>query len=108
MSRTAEAAFGDDLFSYPRSPGHKEQTTSREAAMAVAGDAAVLRERAYAALAEAGERGLTADGVAKVLRRDRLSVRPRISELRATGRIIPTGERRKNESGLRAKIWRIA
>jgi hypothetical protein len=37
-----------------------------------------------------------------------LSVRPRVSELKRTGKIKQTGARRKNESGMTATVWRIA
>lgn len=96
-----------NLFGYPRSPGFKEVGTSRDAARAVEPDAAVLREKAYSALARAGERGWTADEVAALLHRNILSVRPRISELAKANRIVRTGERRKNESGLRAAVWKV-
>ena len=34
MSRIADAAFGDEPVGYPRSPGFRDPTTSREAAQA--------------------------------------------------------------------------
>lgn len=107
MSRVAEA-LAPQL--YGGLPGFKEPTTSRAAAAAVAGEASILRERVFAAIAGAGERGLTADEAAGAVGRDRLSVRPRLTELAHAipARITPTGERRRNESGLRAKVWRIA
>lgn len=104
MSRIAESAYGDRP--YPESAGYKTVGTSKDAARTVKGDASILRERAYNALAEAKE-GLTADQVAQTIGRDRLAVRPRLSELAKMGRIARTGERRQNESGLFAAVWRI-
>jgi hypothetical protein len=109
MSRIAESAFGDRP--YPGSPGFKEGTTSRDAAAAVTGGAAELREAAFSVIALAGERGATADEVAKVLRRDWRAIRPRISELahaKPKPRIVARGDRRPNDTGLSAKVWRIA
>jgi DNA-directed RNA polymerase specialized sigma24 family protein len=105
MSRVAETL---DPGPYSGLPGFKTGGTSREAARAVAGEASNLRERAHAALAAAGYGGLTADQVALALGRDRLSVRPRLSEMAALSRIVRTGERRRNESGLSAAVWRVA
>ena len=98
------------LFSYPRSPGWKERTTSRDAALAVTSRASILRERVHAEIAAAGLSGLTADQVAARLGESVLSVRPRLSELYHANppRIVPTGERRTNDSRLKAKCWRAA
>lgn len=98
-----------DLFSYvpppsyPETPGYKEGGTSREAAESIIEDAATLRGRALDLLK--GE-ALTADEVAARLNRSILSVRPRISELRAKGLVENTGERRVNVSGKQAAVWR--
>jgi len=107
MSRMAEAAYGDSPI-YPDAPGYKTGGTSKDAARAITGKASILRDRVFAAIAEAGARGMTADEAATALGETVLAVRPRVSELaKATpARIIPTGERRKNESGLAAKCWR--
>jgi hypothetical protein len=50
---------------------------------------------------------LTADEAAAKLGESVLSIRPRISELRARGLIAPTGERRRNASGMRAMVWGV-
>ena len=50
---------------------------------------------------------MTADGVADNLALSCLSIRPRLSELRRLGRIVPTGERRANASGKLATVWRL-
>jgi len=110
MSRIAEKfsadAYGDQ--SYPASPGYKEKTTSRDAAIAIKGKAAVLRERAYAAIRNAGPKGLTPDQTAAAIGESVLAVRPRITELsqERPPRIVLTGERRTNDTGLKAKVWR--
>jgi len=50
--------------------------------------------------------GLTADEIAAKLAASVLAVRPRVSELFHAGQIVKTGERRTNESGLRAYVWK--
>ena len=90
---------------YPDSPGWKTSSpdTSKAAALAVEDRAATLREQVAARLAfEPG----TADECAAELGASVLAVRPRLSELRKRGTIEPTGERRKNESGHSAAVWR--
>ncbi len=98
------------LFRYPLSPGFKTEGTSKDAALAVSSRASVLRERVHAEIAAAGRSGLTADQVAARLGESVLSVRPRLSELyrACPPRIEPTGERRTNDSRLKAKCWRTA
>lgn len=104
-----KATLGDDLFSirprYPQAPGFKEATTSRDAAEKIG---ATVNERRAAVLREiaSAPNGLTADEVASRLGLSVLAVRPRVSELKADGKIVPTGERRPNSSGLLAKVMR--
>lgn len=90
---------------YPGSPGFKTSGPSQEAAEAMKPTAATLRAHALAVL----ERGpKTADEVADAMRESILSVRPRLSELRATGAIVDSGLRRLNASGKNATVWRVA
>lgn len=104
MSRIADAAFGDRPYS--ESPGFKTGGTSREAARAVAPGARAGRERVFDAIAASGSGGMTADEAAALLGRRESYVRPRVTELFKAGRIVPTGGRRQNETGLPAKLWR--
>lgn len=94
-----------DLFSYqyPKKPGFKEPTTSKEAAQSMVGRAAKLRERC---LLELSNMPGTADEVASALGETVLAVRPRITELFQLGKIVDTGRRRQNASGRKAKVWR--
>ena len=101
FDRLNDAAEG----SYPDHPGWKGRETAKAAADEVAPKAPLLRERCLEALRTAG--CLTADECAARLDVDRLSVRPRFSELAATGKIIDTGERRLNASGKRAVVWAV-
>ena len=106
MSKIAEAAYGDKPFEYPNRPGFKARGTSRDAAFIVAPRAREIREQVYEIIKGAGPIGLTADEVAEKLDRKPGYIRPRLSELRAAERIIPTGERRRNASNLSAQVWR--
>lgn len=93
---------------YGALPGYKEKTTSRDAAVAIKGKAAILRERVYAAIRAAGAKGLTPDQTAAAIGESVLAVRPRCSELSQEHppRIVLTGERRTNDTGLKARVWR--
>ena len=50
--------------------------------------------------------GLTADEIAAKLAASVLAVRPRVSELFHAARIEKTGERRLNQTGLSAYVWK--
>jgi predicted ArsR family transcriptional regulator len=64
-----------------------------------------LRARVLEVLASTPS-GLTADEIAAKLDESVLAVRPRVSELFHAGLIEKTGERRRNESGLNAHVWK--
>lgn len=93
-----------NLSRYPDAPGFKKSGTSSDAAKANEGRANKLR---LLALAEIAKEALTADEVAERLGKSVLSIRPRISELSAQNLIEETGERRFNDSGHKAAVWRI-
>ena len=94
-----------DLFTYPTSPGWKGQDTSRAAAEAVKPTAGKLREIVLRALKRRGPS--TPEEVAVWSGIDLMSVRPRFSELSASGLIETTGTTRQSRTGKRAKVWRI-
>jgi predicted ArsR family transcriptional regulator len=99
-----------DLFtyaeSYPKEPGWKARETSRDAAESVRPKAKRLQQFCIDALRKHGP--LTADECADRLQIDKLSIRPRFSELAALGKVFDTGHRRLNESGKRAVVWGLA
>lgn len=96
-----------DLFAtYPDAPGYSEPDTSRAAAESMADSAPRLRERVLAALRRNGP--MTPDEAADGLSCSVLSIRPRFTELSHAGLIEDTGERRANDSGRAAKVWRAA
>ena len=89
---------------YPSRPGFKSFGASAEAARQVAGSASRLRADV---LAELRVSPGTADEIAARLHRSVLSIRPRVSELKAMKEITTTGERRRNESGMSASVWQV-
>lgn len=91
---------------YPATPGAKVGGTSADAAEAMRPRAGILRAKVLAALRSTGP--ATADECADRLGETVLSIRPRFSELRATGLILDTGDRRINDSGRSAIVWRPA
>lgn len=98
-------AGGPGLFDapYPASPGYKAEGTSRRAAEAIKLKTPTLRDSVLSLMRDAA---LTADECAALLNKSVLSVRPRLSELLAMGKIYDTGRTRKNESGISAVVWR--
>ena len=86
---------------YPEGAGYKEKGgTSEEAARNT--DAATLRGMT---LAELKRSPGTADEIANRLEIDRLSIRPRLSELKNKGLIRKTDFTRPNDSGKNARVW---
>lgn len=90
---------------YPAVPGFKARETSQSAADSVRPKAARLQRLCLDALAQ---QELTADECADALQIDKLSIRPRFSELAARGKIRDTGVRRPNASGRSAIVWAVA
>lgn len=89
---------------YPYMPGFKSRDTSQAAGASV--NASLLRAKVLAEFRIPGM-WLTADEVAERLGIDKLSIRPRVSELSRLGKLIDAGCRRKNASGKSAIVWRL-
>ena len=103
MSGMKDHYLGDTPLAYPEAPGFKGEAPSREAALRMQPVARTLRELVYREIAASN--GMTADEVATALDRSVLSIRPRVAELHKLERIKPLGERRTNESGMKATVW---
>jgi hypothetical protein len=98
-----------DTPQYPLAPGFKDWGVSRDAALAIAPAADTLRDRVLRLVESlAPDESLTADEIAVRLQRSVLSVRLRVSELAAAGKIVRADRRGKNESGMTANKWRAA
>jgi predicted ArsR family transcriptional regulator len=91
---------------YPIEPGYKARSTSLSAARSLNDKAPRLRQLCVDQLLLYGP--LTADECARNMGVDKLSIRPRFSELAAAGKILDSGDRRANGSGKRAIVWRLA
>jgi hypothetical protein len=95
---------------YPRAPGWKEETTSKEAAKAMGINAYRLREDILTLYRAAWPAGMTADEAAAKVGRSVFAVRPRITELRKLEQLYPAllkdgaKLRRPNESGMMATV----
>lgn len=95
-----------DLFSlgYPHAPAFRAGSdTSFAAAESV--DAKTLQRLV---LTELRKGPGTPDEIAERLRIDKLSIRPRCSELKALGRVVDTGDRRRNANGKSAAVLKLA
>jgi len=92
-----------DFDKYPQSPGYKRRDTSKQAAEDIKPSAETLRNKVYQLLKRME---LSADQAAYILEEDKLSIRPRFSELARMGKIEDTDKRTLNSSGKKAIVWR--
>ncbi|OAE96748.1 hypothetical protein AYJ54_36320 [Bradyrhizobium centrolobii] len=92
--------------SYPDNPGWKAAGTSEDAAQEITSHAKTVRGRVLGFLTKRHPGAFSADEIAAALDENILTVRPRVSELRRSDLIEPTGERRANKSGMSATCWR--
>jgi hypothetical protein len=93
---------------YPDHPGAKQKGGPSEAAanaIARSGRPKNIEQRCLAVLLAHGP--MTADECATAIGENLLSVRPRFSVMKLNGQIEETGERRRNESGAPATVWRL-
>lgn len=67
-------------------------------------DKEATRRRIHALASKRGDLGLTADEVAALWDVSHNHVAPRITELKATGRLVATNERRPTRSGRKARV----
>ena len=88
---------------YPEAPGARRSDTSQGAAASVRIGCAAARAELFKIIARVPA---TADEVAAELGGSILYVRPRIAEMNKLGQIIDAGERRRNDSGRNAIVWR--
>jgi hypothetical protein len=91
---------------YPTAPGWKSRDTSKAAADDIEPSTAYLRHLVLKALAV---RPMSADQVAFYLGVDKLSIRPRCSELSkmTPALIVDSGKRTHNASGKLAIVWML-
>lgn len=92
---------------YPDAPGFKAPGPGQEAAEKVRPSAQLLRAAVLQKREVKFPEGYTSDEVAAELKQRIFSVRPRVSELHRGGLLIETVQRRKNESGMTATVWRF-
>ncbi|MGN7161819.1 hypothetical protein [Sphingomonas sp. SAFR-052] len=90
---------------YPTEDNHRGVETSREAAEMIGPLSSRLRAVVHGILYR-HPMGLTVEEVCKIADMPRYSLQPRHTELLKLGMIRDTGERRHNESGARAIVWR--
>lgn len=88
-----------------RKAAEKPHDTRRAARESITQDLPRLRRKVLAEIQRAPG---TSDEIANRLGLKWYQVRPRCTELLQSGKIIDAGERRKNESGRWARVWRFA
>lgn len=95
--------MGDYPYTPHARPGSPD--TAFEAAEGMKGIATAREIAALQWLRSRKQNGGTADEVAAALEWDKYSARPRLSTLRAQGKIDDSGERRKGSSGRSQAVW---
>lgn len=92
---------------YPNAPGFRPGSpeTSELAAESVAAAALNREAMALALITANAANGCTADEVADTFEWERYSSRPRLSGLKAQGKIVDSGKRRKAISGRSQAVW---
>ena len=92
---------------YPNKPGVRANApeTAHDAADSVAHAAKTRELAALRLILSKALSGCTADEVAATLEWERYSSRPRLSTLKAQGKIVDSGVRRKGVSGRRQAVW---
>ena len=91
---------------YPHTAGHRgNRDTSIMASKAMQPHLGRLQAAAFNVVADAGPDGATCDNIGSALGWIVFRVRPRTAELRALGKIVDSGKRRKGGSGRLAIAW---
>jgi hypothetical protein len=95
---------------YPQVAGFKgpRDGTAAEAAEKITPSLSYFRQLVLDEYGAIAPEGATADEIALRLKLSILTVRPRVSELGRMNLIIQTIERRKNASGMSARVWKLA
>ncbi len=88
-------------------PGSTGSDTSDAGAAKIAPVRAEVQRKVLRALADAGERGLTAHEVAATLGMQNTTTQPRLTELSLMDMVGDSGMRRQNKSGVSARVWTI-
>lgn len=93
---------------YPDHPGYRANApeTSREAADAIAPMARNHRDQILAIIKSAYPESRSSEQIATAIGLSTYSVRPRVSELVAGGKVERTEDRVKNEGGRSVVLWR--
>lgn len=95
-------------FGESRLAPYSEPTTSRDAALAIAGDLNRIESIVYAEIRSRGENGATPHEVAEACGMSINTVRPRITEMQKRGELREAGKKRRTPSGRWAKAWRVS
>lgn len=91
---------------YPSTAGHRgNRDTSIMASKDLQPHLGRLQTAVFNVVADAGPNGATCDDIGSALGWIVFRVRPRTAELRALGKIVDSGKRRKGGSGRLAIVW---
>jgi len=91
---------------YPKDPGYRKVDTSIEAAIAIKPVSHKYEQEILDALADYGP--MTFWEISKVTNIPFDNAQPCVSRMGAAGKVVDSGERRKNPNGRNSKVWRLA
>jgi len=86
--------------------GYQNNKQSQEAAQYNAGGKLTIREKVKIAYETFGD--MTVEELCEILQRDRVSVQPRITELKNAGVLEDSGATKMGKYGTNITVWRIA
>ena len=92
---------------YASGPWAYPVDTSIEGADKIAHAVPVIAALVLTTVADAGLYGTTVVEMATRCGVDRMGAQPRFTELRIAGKIVDSGKRRKNPSGVNAIVWTL-
>jgi hypothetical protein len=90
----------------PNRTGYRRTDTSAQAAIEVEPKSKRLRDAVLSTLRGAGA-PMSPDHVAVLLREDKLSIRPRFTELKEAGKIRDSGHRGQTDLGKSCILWEV-
>ena len=91
---------------YPKKPGYKEHSTSKQAAEEITVRSRKLRVKTLEVIKRKGSYGATPEEVSEILSESILSIRPRFTELKINGDIVNSGNKRRNGFNKQTIVWR--
>ena len=96
-----------DMDKYPHKAGHRGVRTSKQSADEINPQLSRLKKMIHIELENVFPDGLTGSELAKITKRNLLTIRPRTTELKLLGLITDTETVRKNDGGKSEIVYKL-